>query len=158
MELFYKILAIVLMLPGLLSVIVPVMPGVPYMFVVALLYAILTRFSGLTGWEVVILGGIAALSIAIDFAGGLLGAKFGGASGKAGLWGFAGMLIGTVILPPFGGLVGLFAGILLGELRYGKELRAAGKAAGAGLIGSGAGMLVNGLVGIMFIIVFAYIS
>ena len=158
MEALYKVIAIALMLPGLLSVVVPVVPGVPYMFVVALLYGLLTRFVGLTGWELGGLGALAALSVAVDFFAGMLGARFGGASAKAGLWGLAGSLVGTVLLPPFGGFVGLFVGIALGELRYGKDIAKAGKAAGAGVLGSGAGMLANGLVGVAFIVAFALIS
>ena len=71
---------VVLMLPGLLGIVLPILPGVPYMMVVALTYGLVTHFHTLSGTPLYILGGIALVSLVIDYYSGIAGARIGGAS------------------------------------------------------------------------------
>lgn len=139
------------MVPGLAGVILPLFPGVPYMWLVALIFGMVTRFSELTLPEFGMLSALAALSLAVDYFSGVLGAKLGGASMRSLSLGLGGLMLGIFLLPPFGGIVGLFLGILIGEIREAGDRNKAIKAATGGLIGVVAGSITNLAIGIWFI-------
>lgn len=144
----------IFMLPGLAGVILPLFPGVPYMLLVSLIFGLASDFNELTTNEFGILAGIAALTMVVDYFSGILGAKLGGASMRSLALGMAGLLIGLLLLPPFGGIVGLFTGILWNEIRsYGDRSKAV-KAATGGVMGVVGGMVVNLVIGICFIVYF----
>lgn len=124
------------------------------MFMVAFGYALVTQFAVLTGVEIAYLGGLTLLSILIDYLSGMFGAKLGGASGKSLLVGVAGLLLGTLLLPPLGGILGMFLGVAGGEIYYYGKTSTAVKAASGGVIGALAGMVLNLLVGLTFVILF----
>lgn len=144
----------VLMLPGFLGVFLPLIPSVPFMFAIALIFEIFDRFKHLHWPELLILGILALLSFATDHLSGLVGAKYGGASGKAVLVGLLGFILGGVVLPPFGGIIGLFLAILIYELLVSKDQQKAVKAATGSLLGTVGGMIVNLLLAIIFVILF----
>jgi uncharacterized protein YqgC (DUF456 family) len=146
--------AVALMLPGIVGVFIPVLPGIPLMFLVALLFGLVNKFQALTANELVILFCIALVSIAIDYLAGVLGAKYSGASSKALVAGFVGMIGGLFIFGPLGALLGLFAGVLLVELRASRPHTEALRAATGSLIGTVAGMLVNFVLALIFVGVF----
>src|SRR5688572_13441688 len=105
------VLAVLFMLPGLAGILLPALPGIPIMFLVALGFGAIDRFVHLTGMELGILFGIALASFVVDYLAGTLGAKFGGASARATLAGLAGMVAGFFLFPPLGGFIGMFAGV-----------------------------------------------
>lgn len=147
-----------LLLPGLLATVM-MLPGVPYMFVVALLFGFIDHFTHLTGQNLAILGGIATVTIIVDQLAGFIAAKWGGAKGKTFLYGIAGVIIGTFVLPLFGGMIGLFIGILIGELsrRHKTDeeiIKGSLKAATAGVVGSLTGIVIDLCLGILFITLF----
>jgi|GEM_PF-798492 len=170
-----------LLLPGLLATIM-MLPGVPYMFVVALLYSLANHFISphshyLTGANIAVLVGVTLITLIVDQLAGFIAAKWGGAQGKTFLFGITGVIIGTFVLPLFGGLIGLFVGILVGELirRHQGNKNASNKdasnkeetiknstihlvgslkAAGAGVIGSLTGIIIDLCLGITFIVLF----
>jgi len=144
----------VLLLPGLLGVFLPMLPGIPFMFVIALIYAAITKFAILSGAEIGYLAGLMLLSLLIDFLSGLLGAKLGGASGKSLLIGIVGLLLGTILLPPFGGILGMFLGVVAGEIYFFGKTKTAVKAATGSVIGSLSGVLINLLIGLTFVVLF----
>jgi uncharacterized protein YqgC (DUF456 family) len=158
METVYIVIAILFLLPGLIGILLPVAPGIPYMFIVALIFAIINGFADLQPHEIGILGGIAVLSLIIDYAAGILGAKFGGASKEALIAGFLGLLIGTVVLPPIGGIFGLFAGIFLAETYRRRTKEEAIKAATGGVLGSVASIAINLILGLVFIGLFIWFA
>jgi uncharacterized protein len=147
--------SIVLLVPGIFMALVPMLPALSYMFVVALVFAIYDKFTALSVTELLILLGITLLSIIIDHTSGLLGAKYGGAHTKSLLWGIAGSIVGTFLAPAFGTFIGLFAGVLIAELYYKKSGEKAVKAAGSALLGSVVGVISNVVLAIVFIAVFA---
>lgn len=152
------VLALFFMLPGLLGVLLPAIPGVPYMFVVALVFGFVDRFAHLTGRELGWLAALAILSLVVDYTAGLLGAKLGGASKKAAAAGFMGLLLGTLLLPPIGGFIGLFAGVLFAELTRGQDERQALKAATGSVLGSLAGIAINLGVGLLLALLFLFFA
>jgi uncharacterized protein len=107
-------LAIVLVMVGLAGTILPMLPGVPFVFGGMLIAAWIDNFQRI-GWvTLTVLAVLTALAIAIDFIASALGAKYVGASRQA-LWGAA---IGSIIAIFFG-LVAIFVfpfvGAVIGE-------------------------------------------
>ena len=146
---------ILLLLPGFAGIFLPI-PGLLYMFIISLIYGFIDKFERLQPWELGVLAGIALISILNDYLTGMLGAKYGGAAQKSMLYGIIGMIIGTLILPPFGGLVGVFLGILVAEiLNHGNKERAV-KAATGGLLGSIVGMVATLILAIIFVFLFVF--
>ncbi|OQA03533.1 MAG: hypothetical protein BWY68_00712 [bacterium ADurb.Bin400] len=96
----------------------------------------------------------AAASIAVDYFAGILGARYGGASKKAVLYGFVGLILGLVLLPPFGGIIGLFAGVAIAEWYSHRNKQRAVKAAAGSLIGSLTGILINLTLALLLLVLF----
>src|SRR3989344_858618 len=128
---------------GVLMVFVPMLPALFYMFVMAGIFSAVTGFAIITPWQLLILAGIFLLGFVNDLLSGILGAKWSGASRQSMIYGFIGLIIGVLVLPPFGGIIGLFAGVLVAELVIGKTKEKAIKAATGSVIGAIAGMIIN---------------
>ncbi len=152
MEIFYIVAASLLILPAFLFVVLPVLPSVPYMLIIAIVFDLIT--GRINQSEMIILVSIAIISILVDYFSGLFGARWGGASGKSLLIGTIGMLVGSMILPIFGGLIGLFVGVLVSETILFPQSQKALKAASASLVGSIVGMVTNIVLCLMFFVLF----
>jgi uncharacterized protein len=151
-------IAALLIAPGIGMALVPMLPALSYMFVVALIFGFYDGFERLTRNEIFILLGIVFVSIAIDHTSGLLGAKYGGAHTKSLFWGMLGGFVGTFFLPPFGTFIGLFLGVLIAEIYYKKTRDQAIKAAGSALVGTAVGVGVNVLLALFFTGLFIYFA
>jgi len=148
------VLFAILIFCGIFMTLVPMMPGIPFMFVLALVFAFIGDFQVLTLGGLGVLGVILALSVFIDYFSGILGAKYGGASFKSILYGFAGFAVGFILLPPFGGLLGLFAGIVAYEFFVNRDEARAIKAASGYILGAITGVLINFFLAILFFVLF----
>ena len=143
----------VIMIPGIAGAFLP-LPGLLYMLIISLIFGFVDKFSHLQTWELGVLLSVAVISTVNDYMSGLLGAKYGGAAQKSMLYGIIGMIVGVLIFPPFGGLVGVFIGILLAEfMRHGNQQKAV-KAATGGLVGSLVGMAITLFLAIIFLFLF----
>lgn len=152
------IVAGVLIAPGIAMACVPMLPALSYMFVVALVFGIYTKFTALSGNELLILLALVITSILIDHLAGVLGAKYGGAHTKSLVWGIVCAFIGTFIIPALGSFIGLFIGVLAAELYYKKPNDKALKAAGGALVGSLVGVIVNVVLAATFMGLFLYFA
>lgn len=149
-----SIIFVFLLIPGLVGVFLPVLPSIPYMLVIAIIFTFVDKFEHLTLLSLTALIVITFVSIIVDYLSGLLGAKFGGAGLKSLALGFLGMIIGVLINPLIGGIIGLFVGILIGEYIGFKDHKKALKAATGGLLGAMVGMVVNFVLAMLFLILF----
>ena len=120
MDILLIILGVLCLLLGLAGCFLPVLPGPPLSYVGLLLLHFTDRieFSGVSL-------GIWALLVVIvqflDYITPMLGTKYSGGS-KYGNWGCViGTVVGIFIFPPWGILVGPFAGAVIGELLGGKN-------------------------------------
>jgi uncharacterized protein YqgC (DUF456 family) len=167
-------LTIVLMVMGLLGSAVPGLPGVTLIFLSALVYATLTDFRSVGVVILVVLFIFAAIAFVADFVATSYGARRFGASnwGTVGgaVGGIAGALIGLLFLgigSLFGLILGTIAGVFTGEYlrreRHGDpeqqnladtDWRRASRAAGGVLVGYLASALIQGLLGLVSIVVF----
>lgn len=111
-----------LILTGLLGVVLPVLPGVPVMYLGMLLVAWSDGFERIGFWTLLALALLTGLSILADLLSSILGAQRVGASRLALIGATLGALIGLffglpgVVLGPF---IGAFSGELLHSRRGG---------------------------------------
>jgi uncharacterized protein YqgC (DUF456 family) len=129
--LFFVTAAAVLI--GLLGSVLPGIPGVPLIFVSALVYAYFTDFAVVGAGVLVLLGIFAALAVVADLLGTVYGARRFGASGYGTIGGAVGGLLGTLlgalvfgVGAIFGLILGSVAGVFAGE--YLKRNRSATRA------------------------------
>ncbi|MDO5356002.1 MAG: DUF456 family protein [Conchiformibius sp.] len=120
------LLALVLLIGGAAGTVYPALPGLPMMFGGAWLLAYAQDYSVIPAWMLWLLLLPVAFGMAMDFAAGLLGAKYTGADKQA-LWGafvggIAGMFFGIVGL-----LLGPLIGAAVGEFAAKRNLLRAGK-------------------------------
>jgi len=114
------IIGLLISITGLIGCIIPALPGPPLSFLslVILELAIEDAFSldFFYLW-----GGITVAVVLLDYVLPILGAKVYRAS-NYGIWGsIVGMIAGIIFFPPFGMILGLFAGAVIGELIAGKK-------------------------------------
>ena len=125
MEVFNSLalwISLAAMLVGLIGAVVPGLPGVPLIFLSALVYAYLTGFEDVGGWLITLLGFFAALALVADYVATTYGARRFGASWAGTLGGAVGGIVGTLagilffgIGAFFGLIVGTIGGVFLGE-------------------------------------------
>lgn len=116
---------LVIMLVGLFGLIVPLIPGLTIIWLAALAYGVVTGFTTL-GWVMFAL-------VTVLFAGGavidnvLMGARAHkeGASWSTLLLGMLAGIVGTIVLPPFGGFIAAPLVVLLLEFRRQGDLNKA---------------------------------
>ncbi len=170
-------ITLVVMLAGLAGSVLPGLPGVPMIFLSALVYAFLTDFEFVGTLVIVLLGAFAAIALVADFAATTYGARRFGASnwGTAGgaIGGIVGALAGALFFgigALFGLILGTIGGVFLGEYlrrrrgdpegtqpvaRFGREdWRRTSRAAGGVLIGYVASAVTQALLGLLSVIIF----
>ncbi|MGZ5036604.1 MAG: DUF456 domain-containing protein [Usitatibacter sp.] len=122
----YLAFAAILVIAGLVGTVVPVFPGVLFVFAGLFLAAWAEGFSRVGAVGLSIIGFLALLGLAADFVASLLGAKRVGASplalAGAAAGGFVGIFFGIAGL-----VAGPFLGAVLGELWARRDLMQAGK-------------------------------
>ena len=167
-------LTIVLMFVGLVGSVVPGLPGVTLIFLSALLYAILTDFQTVGTVVLVVLFVFAALAFITDFVATSYGARRFGASNWGTVGGAIGGILGALaglLLAGIGSLFGLIVGTIIGVFageylrreRHGgqkeqeaenADWRRASRAAGGVIVGYLASSIVQGVLGLVSIVVF----
>lgn len=151
------ILAVLLVVAGVGGTALPVLPGAVIVFCGLVLAAWIDGFTKVGGWWLGLIGVLAALTYAVDFAAGALGAKRVGASRRALLGAVVGGVVG-LFFGILGVLVGPFVGAVVGEYTEQRNLTQAGRVGVGTWIGMAVGLaaklaLVFTMIG-TFIIVF----
>lgn len=144
---------VILLLPGFAGVFLP-LPSLPYMFAITLIFGFIDQWQHLSYIDLTILGIIMLISFTAEYLTGLLGAKYSGAAKISIIFGLIGMIIGVIVFPPFGGIAGLFIGILVSEFLHFRDHIKALKAASGGLIGTLTGMLISLILAIIYVVLF----
>lgn len=130
MDIALLIVSVALILTGLAGCILPVIPGPPLSFS-GIWVLHFTEYATFNTRLLIILAIVAAVATLLDYAAPVWTTRKSGGS-KKGMWGAAaGMLAGLILFPPFGIIIGPFAGAIAGELLNGADSRKALKA-GAG--------------------------
>lgn len=147
---------VVLLLPGLVMAIVPGLPGLLYMLVIAVIFGLIDHFTHFTLGNLGILAAITAVAMLLDLFSGIIGAKWGGAHWSSIMYGLAGLIVGSLVIPVpiVGGLVGMFLGVLFAEWYRTASIKKANKAAIGSFAGSLVGMIGNGVAAAAFFTLF----
>lgn len=144
-------LALVVMLAGLVGLIVPVFPGLTVIWLAALGYGVLSGF-GLKGWIVFALITILAIagSLVDNF---LMGAKArqGGASWWALAMGWIGGIVGSILLPPLGGIPASILAVFAFEWLRMKDWRRAFNVTKSMAVGWGSAFVIRFAMGVVMI-------
>jgi uncharacterized protein YqgC (DUF456 family) len=136
LEIALIILGFLCALIGLVGCIFPIIPGPPLSFLALILLSLAKNWEPFSPTFLLIMGGLAVLVSILDYVVPVVGAKKYGAS-KPGIWiSMMGMLVGLLFFPPWGMLVGAFAGALAGELLTGKKGRKSLQAAWGVFVGN----------------------
>jgi uncharacterized protein YqgC (DUF456 family) len=151
MELLWWLIAIVLMAAGLIGTVLPVVPGTTIILAAAVIHRVMLGPEKSIGWaSLAVLVLLTLLSYALDFAGGYFGAKYFGAT----RWGMLGAVLGALV-GIFFGLIGLFAGPVIGAIAFefiaGQRMVKAGRAGWGSLLGNLAGMVGKLVIGLMMV-------
>lgn len=110
-----SIIVIILLLLGVGGTILPLLPGIPFMFASIAAYGWYEGFNIITPKYICIIAALTVISLIVDYLSTVLGAKYFGSS-KKGMWGaMLGTFIGLFLFPPLGLLLGPFLGAMLGE-------------------------------------------
>jgi uncharacterized protein len=154
MELFWWLVAVVLMAIGLIGTVVPVLPGTTIILGAAVIHRIALGAERSCGWTALIaLAVLTVVSYLLDAAAGHLGATRFGAT----RWGIAGGIIGG-LAGLFFGLPGIFLGPVIGaiagELVSGKRLVKAGRAGWGTILGMLAGIVAEIAIGLGMVAIF----
>jgi len=125
--LVFHVVAVILVIVGLAGTVLPILPGVAFIFLGLLLAAWADGFQRVGAVTLAILGLLTALAVATDFLASALGAKKLGASPRAVAGATLGALVGIFFGLP-GLVLGPFVGAVAGELSANRPLLHAGKA------------------------------
>lgn len=154
MDIVWIIISGVLIIIGIIGCIIPVIPGPPISFIGLLLLQLKTipPFSArfLAIWAVITIG-VTVLDYIVPAYGTK---KFGGS--RHGMWGsIIGLFFGLFFFPPFGIIIGPFAGAVIGEMITGKEFNDALRSGFGSFLGFIAGTIMK--LAVSFFLAYYYI-
>ena len=147
MEYIYWIIIVVFFLISFVGLVYPIIPGVIFLFGGIILYGVFFSFEPFSWLFWTIQGLFIILLFVADYAANLLGVKkFGGS--KAGVWGSTiGLLLGPIVIPVFGILIGPFLGAVIAEFAVNKkDWKAALKIGFGSVIGFISSVVTKGLI------------
>ena len=147
------VLGLALIVIAYIGCVVPGLPGPPFAFG-SLIVLQLTKLYVYPTWLLVSFGILAVCILVLDYLVPVIGTKTFGGSRNGMIGSVIGLLVGLFLFPPFGIIIGPFAGAVCGELIGGKEFKAALKA-GLGallgfLVGTFSKLLVTSIIAIVF--------
>lgn len=159
MELTLTIIVIIsgvlLNIIGYIGCLIPALPGPPFNYASLLLLHFLNIHHYSTP-VLVTLGIITAIVLTVDYIVPIYGTKKTGGS-KFGIWGTAiGLVAGLFLFPPFGIIIGPFAGAVIGELIGGKNSKDAMRAGFGAFLGFLAGAVSKLIVASVILGYFIY--
>jgi uncharacterized protein YqgC (DUF456 family) len=144
-------ITLVLMLVGMVTILVPVLPGLMIMWLAAIAYGFVHGFNTL---GIVLIGVITLLAFGGMLVDNILigaGARKSGASWGAIVVALLGGLLGTVFFPPFGGFIAAPVAIFLLEYLRLKDVKKAWQALVGLATGFGASYVTRILLGMVII-------
>lgn len=146
-----QIVTAIIMVLGLFSLIIPGIPGLTIIWLASLVFMLLT---GIT-WQIgIVFGFMTLFMIAGNICDNLLmgaGARKQGASWLAIGVALAAGVVGTFLLPPFGGLVAALVGLFIVEYVRLKDWQKALDSAGSMAMGCGWAVALRFAVGVLMI-------
>ena len=150
-------LVLLVMFIGMIGNLIPGVPGTSLIFTAGIIHQLYFGDSGGIGWFwIFVLGILMAASFLIDYIASLLGAKTLGATWRGMLGALIGIILGLILLPPFGIIIGPFVGAIIFEWSFGREVREASKAGIGAVVGVLLGMVGSAICGLAMLGVFLF--
>ncbi len=134
------VLALLVMCVGLIGSVLPALPSTPIVLLTGIGHKLYFGEAGAAWWVLGVLGAIVAVSLTLDYAASLYGAKKLGATWRGAVGAVVGGLVGLFFNLP-GILLGPFLGAVLFELAGGRDWRDSSKAGLGATLGLLAGAL-----------------
>lgn len=154
METLLWVCAVLFVTAGIAGTLLPVLPGVPLVFLGLLAAAWAGGFQAV-GWPVLlVLAVLTAASFVVDIGASSLGAKRAGATRAATVGAALGALVGVLFGLP-GLLVGPFAGAAIGQFLARRNVVEAGRVGAGAWIGFLVGTAAKLALAILMVLVFA---
>jgi len=155
--------ALVAMVIGWLGVILPVIPGVGFIWFTALVYAIAERFATIDPLTFIVLTLLTGISLSADLWMSQIGARAGGASPKSMGIGLLGGLIGAAVGFFFlgigavpGTIIGALAGVIIAEWREREDWKEAFKVGSGWLAGCALSRVLQLVIATLMILLFTW--
>lgn len=148
------ILAIIFILIGLAGTAIPMLPGIPIIFITIAVYGWYEGFQVIDTKFVVIMAALTILSMLVDYLSTALGASYFGSS-KKGVWGaIIGTFVGLIFMPPIGIFLGPWLGASIGEYISCQDFRKAIKCGIGTVVGLFSGIVFNLILALIMLIAF----
>jgi len=144
-----------LMLVGLVGVVIPFLPGLPLIVVAAFAWVV-AGGSDTGQWVVFII--VAAIAVAAMVVGSALPARRASGAGTSG-WvlaaGAVGLVVGAIVIPIVGALIGWPVGVFVAELLRTRHVPTAVATTRATLVGMGIGIAIQFGGGVLAVAIWA---
>ena len=144
------IVGAILTFTGLAGMLLPFVPGAPFLFLGLLFGAWAEGFTYIGVWTLLVLAVMAALTYAVEFAASVPGVKKYGGSKRAMVGAALGGIVGLFLGVP-GILLGPFVGAVIGELSLQRSLNEASRAGFGTVVGLAIGVAGKLAIGIAMI-------
>ncbi len=150
MHVLLLILGVGIIVAGIISLALPIVPGVAIIYLGIVTVAWADEFTRIGPVMLFAMLALTLVAMIADNVAGIFGARRGGASG----WGVFGAGVGALVGIPFG-LPGVILGPAVGALAFeymkNPDLRRAGKAGLGGLLGFFLGVVAKAIFGLMLV-------
>ncbi|RSD27460.1 DUF456 domain-containing protein [Mesobacillus subterraneus] len=155
MEYVYWIIIGILFVGAFASLVIPILPGVLFLFGGFILYGIFFTFEPFNWIFWTVQGLFVILLFGADYIANIIGVKRYGGS-KAGMWGSTiGLIVGPFVIPIVGILIGPFLGAALAELLVNKKnLNDAVKIGFGSVVGFVSSVVTKGIIMAIMLIYF----
>lgn len=147
-------ITLLVMLLGLIGSILPALPGTPLVFIAAIGHRLYFGENSVSNLMLGILAGLMILSLVLDFAASMLGAKKFGATWRGAVGAAVGGIIGLFFSLP-GIILGPLIGAILLEMLGGREFKPAARAGVGAVIGLLLGVVGKFSIAVLMSILFA---
>jgi uncharacterized protein YqgC (DUF456 family) len=139
------------MLVGLFGLVIPIFPGIIVIWLAVLVYGLVTGFYPLAWVLFAVITALFLVGVTIDNV--LMNAKSrqAGAAWSSLILGIIAGILGTILLPPFGGIIATPLVVLLLEYLRRRDIQQAWMALRGLLIGWGASFVVRFFIGMVMI-------
>lgn len=144
---------LLIMFVGVMGTVVPVLPGVPLIWIAMLVFAVVEGFARVDATFLVLCLAVVIAAEVADHLARAWGARRFGA-GRAGVWGAViGAILGLFFMP-IGLILGPFLGALTGELLAGRTLEESIRAGWGGVVGTLGSMVMKFFVAVGMVMAF----
>ncbi|WP_108670787.1 DUF456 domain-containing protein [Peribacillus acanthi] len=158
MDIVFWIIISLMFLVGFVGLIYPIIPSVLFIFGGILLYGVFFSFEPFNWFFWTVQGTFVIMLFAADYLANLIGVKKYGGS-KAGIWGSTiGLIVGPIIIPIFGLIIGPFAGAVIAEIIvHKKDFPTALKIGFGSVVGFISSVITKGIIQAVMVIYFLFV-